>query len=89
MGVALKDVLILGVKGEGLKETCHFIRVSLSIRESGFVVLWKISDEPDWDRASFGCLSEEWCLARFRDAASCQLSSSGCDVVNMQVYFWG
>jgi hypothetical protein len=34
-GAGLRNVLILGVKVEGLKETCHFIRMRLSNRESG------------------------------------------------------
>jgi hypothetical protein len=52
-------------------------------------VLWKISDEPDWDGESSGCLSEECCGARVCCAGSSCGSSRGCDVTNMQVYFRG
>src|SRR5580704_13805398 len=51
--------------------------------------LWKDLAELDWEWGSSGCFWWECCGARVLCAGSSCGSSSGCDFVNMQVYFCG
>ena len=53
------NVLILGVKVEGLKETCHIIRVRLSNREKRLRCCGKIVMSQNGMWKSSGSWSEE------------------------------
>jgi hypothetical protein len=85
----LSDALMVGLRGEVLKETCHIIRARFSNREKSRSLCGKSIPSENADlRGSMKFLGNV-AMTRSCSASSGPRFLVGRDAANMQVYFCG